>query len=142
MPQRLVQTAHLEARSPFRQHVQHTDQIALTAVRTNQHLLPTVSPMPAPSPVGLKLLGTIIHGNDRMALVGSESRRYASYVQEGQGVGQWEVAEIQADHIVLKFGPTKATLLLRSIPPPIAQMPGLSLYSPDNSRPTLGKWPR
>jgi hypothetical protein len=63
-------------------------------------------------PSDVSLIGVIIEGQTRMALVKSASEPFARSVPQGGEIEGWTVAEVDANKIVLTSGATKQEILL------------------------------
>lgn len=63
-------------------------------------------------PSDLSLIGVIIEGDTRMALIKSQSAAFASGIKQGDAIEGWTVAEVDPDRVVLQSGPRKQELLL------------------------------
>lgn len=63
-------------------------------------------------PTDVSLIGVIIEGKTRLALVKTASEPFAQSVPEGGAIEGWTVSEIDPDKIVLASGVTKQEILL------------------------------
>src|SRR5215471_19777487 len=63
-------------------------------------------------PTDVSLIGVIIEGQTRMALVKTASEPFARSVPQGGDIEGWTVSEVDADKIVLSSGATKQEILL------------------------------
>jgi len=62
----------------------------------------------------LTLIGVILDGNDRLALIRSAGAAFATGVRQGASIEGWTVAEVDPDRVVLQSGVRKQELLLAS----------------------------
>jgi general secretion pathway protein N len=67
-----------------------------------------------PPPPSSSLVGVIIDGDTRMALLRSEGAGFAKTVTVGDDVDGWKVAEVDADQVVLRAGSLSSSLKLEA----------------------------
>ena len=60
----------------------------------------------------LSLIGVIIDGTDRLALIRSTGAAFATGVKQGASIEGWTAVEVDADRVVLQSGVRKQELLL------------------------------
>ncbi len=109
-------------------------------------------------PTDVSLIGVIIDGQQKLALIKNTGAAFAGSVTEGVAIEGWTVAEIDADRIVLQSGAQKQAILLssnrasaqsapavnaspptpapRSVPPPMSAPSVSNIPSPDNGSAT------
>lgn len=74
----------------------------------------------SPAPPDVVLVGIIVSGGDRLALVKTSSSPLATAFRVGATISGWQVTEIAPDHIVLGAGPARSEIRLeanRATPP-------------------------
>jgi hypothetical protein len=90
-------------------------------------------------PTDVSLIGVIIEGQTRMALVKTASEPFARSVPQGGEIEGWTVSEVDPDKIVLSSGASKQEILLAANQ--AAQSPGLSVSPNGGAVPNIGPAP-
>lgn len=94
-------------------------------------------------PTDVTLVGVIIDGEKRIALVRTQAAGFAASETIGSAVEGWQVTQIEPDHIVLQSGSTLGDLRLESgrtpiqpsQSPPAAQSAQIAVARPDQQNP-------
>ncbi len=87
-------------------------------------------------PTDVSLIGVIIEGKTRMALLKAASEPFARSVPQGGQIGGWTVMEVDPDRIVLSSGATKQEILLAANR--AADSSGLSVNPGAGTGPNIG----
>jgi hypothetical protein len=87
-------------------------------------------------PTDVALIGVIIEGDTRLALVKTANEPFARSVAQGGAIEGWTVSEVDADKIVLSSGATKQEILLAANR--ATESSGLSVNPPGGAGTAVG----
>jgi hypothetical protein len=89
------------------------ERFVLDPQRRSVHPSNTANDAPGPSPV-LALVGVIIAGQTRLAIVRDGNEASAASVAVGGTIDGWQIAQIDSNRIVIRSGATDRTILLEA----------------------------